>query len=46
VLLTALIITPLLARIHAEEALLRTQFGDEYEAYCARTPRLIPSFKR
>ncbi len=46
VLLTALIIPPLLARIRAEEALLRTQFGDEYEAYCARTPRLIPSFKR
>ena len=45
-LLTSLIIPPLLARIHAEEALLRTQFGDEYDAYCTRTPRLIPSFKR
>jgi hypothetical protein len=22
--------------------LLREQFGDEYEAYCARTSRLIP----
>ncbi len=46
VLLTALIIPPLLARIRSEEALLRTQFGDEYDAYCAVTPRLIPSFKR
>jgi protein-S-isoprenylcysteine O-methyltransferase Ste14 len=42
VLLTALIIPPLLARIHAEERLLRTQFGAEYDAYCARTSRLIP----
>jgi protein-S-isoprenylcysteine O-methyltransferase Ste14 len=42
VLLTALMIPPLLARIHAEERLLRSQFGAEYEAYCARTSRLIP----
>ena len=42
VLLTALLIPPLLARIRAEERLLRTQFGDEYDAYCARTSRLIP----
>ena len=42
VLLTALIIPPLLARIRAEERLLRTQFGDEYDAYSARTARLIP----
>jgi protein-S-isoprenylcysteine O-methyltransferase Ste14 len=42
VLLTALMIPPLLARIRAEERLLRTQFGDEYRAYCARTARLIP----
>jgi protein-S-isoprenylcysteine O-methyltransferase Ste14 len=42
VLLTALMIAPLLARIHAEERLLRTQFGGEYDAYCARTWRLIP----
>jgi protein-S-isoprenylcysteine O-methyltransferase Ste14 len=46
VLLTALIIPPLFARIRAEEALLRSQFGDEYDAYCTRTPRLIPSFTR
>jgi protein-S-isoprenylcysteine O-methyltransferase Ste14 len=42
VLLTALILPPLLARIRAEEALLREQFGDEYDAYRARTSRLIP----
>jgi protein-S-isoprenylcysteine O-methyltransferase Ste14 len=42
VLLTALLIPPLIARIRAEERLLRAQFGDEYEAYCARTSRLIP----
>lgn len=44
VLLTALLIPPLLARIHAEERLLRTQFGGEYNAYCSRTWRLIPGF--
>lgn len=42
VLLTALLVPPLLARIWAEERLLRTQFGGEYEAYCRRTSRLIP----
>jgi protein-S-isoprenylcysteine O-methyltransferase Ste14 len=42
VLLTALLVPPLLARIRADERLLRTQFGDEYDAYRARTSRLIP----
>lgn len=42
VLLTALLVPPLLARIRAEERLLREQFGGEYDAYCARTARLIP----
>ena len=42
VLLTVLTMLPLLARIRAEERLLRSQFGDEYDAYCARTSRLIP----
>lgn len=42
VLLTALLIPPLLARIRAEETLLRTQFGDEYDTYSRRTSRLIP----
>jgi protein-S-isoprenylcysteine O-methyltransferase Ste14 len=41
-LLTALLIPPLVARIGAEERLLGAQFGDEYRAYCARTWRLIP----
>jgi protein-S-isoprenylcysteine O-methyltransferase Ste14 len=42
VLLTALLIPPLLARINAEERLLRSHFGDEYDAYCRRTSRLLP----
>jgi protein-S-isoprenylcysteine O-methyltransferase Ste14 len=42
VLLTALLIPPLVARIHAEERLLRSHFGGEYEVYCKRTSRLIP----
>jgi protein-S-isoprenylcysteine O-methyltransferase Ste14 len=42
VLLAALLVPLLLARIRSEEALLRAQFGAEYDAYCARTSRLIP----
>jgi protein-S-isoprenylcysteine O-methyltransferase Ste14 len=42
VLLTALLIPPLVARIRAEEKLLRSQFGDEYAVYRRRTSRLIP----
>jgi protein-S-isoprenylcysteine O-methyltransferase Ste14 len=42
VLLTALIIPPIVARIRAEERLLCERFGGEYGAYCARTSRLIP----
>ncbi|MNR38957.1 hypothetical protein D3C85_1571110 [compost metagenome] len=41
-ILVALTLIPLIARIHAEEALLRAQFGSEYDAYCARSWRLIP----
>jgi protein-S-isoprenylcysteine O-methyltransferase Ste14 len=41
-LLAALMIVPLISRIRAEEALLRDQFGSDYEAYCARTSRLVP----
>lgn len=41
-LLAALTIPPLVARMHAEERLLRSEFGDEYTAYFARTWRLIP----
>jgi protein-S-isoprenylcysteine O-methyltransferase Ste14 len=43
-LLTALLIPPLVAR--AEERLLRSQFGGEYEAYRTRTSRLIPGLYR
>jgi len=42
VLLAALLVPPLLARINAEEKLLRSQFGDEYDVYRAQTARLIP----
>jgi len=42
VLLTASVIPALLARIRAEETLLRAHFGSEYERYCQRTSRLIP----
>jgi protein-S-isoprenylcysteine O-methyltransferase Ste14 len=42
VILTMLLIPPLLARISAEENLLYDQFGDEYNAYCSHTWRLIP----
>ncbi len=42
VLLVVLTLVPLLARIRAEEALLHTQFGAEYDAYRSRTSRLIP----
>lgn len=30
------------SRIGKEEAMLRAHFGADYDAYCARTPRLIP----
>lgn len=42
VLVVALLIPPLLARIRSEERLLRAQFGAGYDAYRARTSRLIP----
>jgi protein-S-isoprenylcysteine O-methyltransferase Ste14 len=42
VLLTVLTLPPLLARIRAEESLLQSQFSAEYDAYRARTARLIP----
>jgi protein-S-isoprenylcysteine O-methyltransferase Ste14 len=41
-LFAALLIPPLIARIEAEERLLRSHFGTKYEAYCARIPRLVP----
>jgi hypothetical protein len=42
VLLALLYVPPLLARIRAEEALLHAYFGAQYDAYRARTSRLIP----
>ncbi len=42
VVLALLLVPPLVARMNAEERLLRSQFGCEYDAYRARTSRLIP----
>jgi protein-S-isoprenylcysteine O-methyltransferase Ste14 len=42
VLITLLMLIPLVSRIRAEERLLRSHFGAEYEEYCARTWRLVP----
>ena len=42
VFLTVLLIPPLLARINAEENLLYSQFGDDYNTYRSHTWRLIP----
>ena len=41
-LFAALLPVPLVARMHSEERLLHDQFGAEYDAYRARTWRLIP----
>jgi protein-S-isoprenylcysteine O-methyltransferase Ste14 len=40
--LAALMIVPTIGRIRAEEALLREQFGEDYDRFSARTSRLIP----
>jgi protein-S-isoprenylcysteine O-methyltransferase Ste14 len=42
ILIGALLVPALVGRMNAEEALLRSQFGTEYDAYRARTKRLIP----
>jgi len=42
ILLAAMLIPPLVARMRAEEGLLHPHFGGEYDAYRARTWRLIP----
>lgn len=42
ILLTALTLVPLFARIASEEPLMRVHFGTEYEAYRTRTWRLVP----
>jgi protein-S-isoprenylcysteine O-methyltransferase Ste14 len=44
VLLTAGLMVPLHARIQAEERLLASQLGAEYDAYRRRTSRLVPGF--
>ncbi|MBV8344489.1 MAG: isoprenylcysteine carboxylmethyltransferase family protein [Candidatus Eremiobacteraeota bacterium] len=42
VLLALLLVPPLIARMNSEEALLASEFGVQYEAYRAKTRRLIP----
>jgi protein-S-isoprenylcysteine O-methyltransferase Ste14 len=42
VLLTLLLVLPLLARINAEEKLLHSHFGNQYDAYRSHTWCLIP----
>lgn len=42
VLLSASQLIPLVARIRSEERMLRSEFGAEYDAYYARTWRLLP----
>jgi protein-S-isoprenylcysteine O-methyltransferase Ste14 len=42
VILALLLFVPVIGRIDAEEALLATQFGDEYAAYRKRSWRLLP----
>jgi protein-S-isoprenylcysteine O-methyltransferase Ste14 len=44
IVLAAILIPPLVARMRAEEGLLHSHFGGEYDAYRARTWRLIPWF--
>lgn len=41
-LLVALLIPPLIARMRSEERLLYSQFGAEYDLYRSRTWRLVP----
>jgi protein-S-isoprenylcysteine O-methyltransferase Ste14 len=42
ILIAALLIPPLVSRMHSEERLLRDYFGAEYDAYFAKTWRLVP----
>lgn len=42
IILTAVMIPPLVARMASEERLLHDQFGADYDAYRARTARLVP----
>ncbi|MBV8474268.1 MAG: isoprenylcysteine carboxylmethyltransferase family protein, partial [Hyphomicrobiales bacterium] len=42
IVLVACLLPPLIARMRAEEALLSEAFGAQYQAYRARTWRLVP----
>jgi protein-S-isoprenylcysteine O-methyltransferase Ste14 len=42
VLVSLLMIPPLVARMNSEEALLESEFGQQYADYCRRTWRLLP----
>ena len=42
IVLSAALVPVLVGRMDAEEALLQSQFGSEYDAYRSRTSRLIP----
>jgi len=42
IVLVALMMVPLVARMNAEEKLLHEHFGSQYDTYCAHTWRLIP----
>jgi protein-S-isoprenylcysteine O-methyltransferase Ste14 len=42
IVIAAALLVPLVARIRSEERLLREHFGTEYDAYVARTWRLLP----
>lgn len=42
VVIALFLLVPLIPRMHAEERLLHEHFGAEYDAYLARTWRLIP----
>jgi protein-S-isoprenylcysteine O-methyltransferase Ste14 len=42
VLVSLLLLPPLVARMNSEEALLESEFGEEYAAYRQRTWRMVP----
>lgn len=44
IVIPAVILIVYLSLIRREEAFLQQEFGTEFEAYCARVPRLLPTF--
>jgi protein-S-isoprenylcysteine O-methyltransferase Ste14 len=44
VVVSLLLLPPLVARMNSEEALLESEFGEQYSAYRRRTWRLVPFF--